>query len=405
MLTSKLTLPKPNRGLRRLRLLPIEKLAASGLAGRTRPAACRFPDQNLALNYTREERIASRGTAIRPTALDFGEHLAVSFRIDRPDGSGVDIVLMRSAEWVLEHGAVPGGRVFLDMPDMGVQGWADVLKAEAFVRSAGAGGRIVTGTFRHRSGRVIDLLLADEPVALGVTATHPFWSVDRAQWVSAAELRVRERVRSLEGEKVIVAIQPRQSASVVYNLEVEGDHVYRVGRSGILVHNASVPSCIYDAKKAVNACDIQSPVTSECCDKDDGKIKKVKSQPYCQGHHIIPCKIWKTNDRVKQIAGCCSDTINLNGPKNYIKLPCCDFDERSMAYHIGTTPDSYLNDIQNDLIKIDPNKEDFCGAVDRMLEAWREKLCTKRGSLNNPGADRNCCTMPNGRGKCIVPCR
>lgn len=30
----------------------------------------------------------------------------------------------------------------------------------------------------------------------------------------------------------------------VYNLEVEGDHVYRVGQSGVLVHNASAPVTI-----------------------------------------------------------------------------------------------------------------------------------------------------------------
>ncbi|MFQ5732720.1 MAG: hypothetical protein ACE5KM_12305, partial [Planctomycetaceae bacterium] len=28
-----------------------------------------------------------------------------------------------------------------------------------------------------------------------------------------------------------------------YNIEVEGDHVYRVGESGVLVHNTSAPDC------------------------------------------------------------------------------------------------------------------------------------------------------------------
>ena len=35
----------------------------------------------------------------------------------------------------------------------------------------------------------------------------------------------------------------REEPETVYNIEVEGDHVYRVGESGVLVHNASPGKC------------------------------------------------------------------------------------------------------------------------------------------------------------------
>ena len=38
------------------------------------------------------------------------------------------------------------------------------------------------------------------------------------------------------------SIEKRPECKTVYNIEVEGDHGYRVGESGVLVHNQSVPA-------------------------------------------------------------------------------------------------------------------------------------------------------------------
>ncbi|VTS04834.1 hypothetical protein [Tuwongella immobilis] len=79
---------------------------------------------------------------------------------------------------------------------------------------------------------------------IGVTAHHPLWSATRGAWVSAAELEPGEHLRGIgEGAGVVVAVAsllPR-GQEPVYNIEVEGDHCYRVGEQGLLVHNSSVP--------------------------------------------------------------------------------------------------------------------------------------------------------------------
>eukprot|EP00913_Durusdinium_trenchii_P005675 g5293.t1 len=129
--------------------------------------------------------------------------------------------------------------VFLDMPEMGVEGLAEVLAIEPCPPLEDGEGRLVTGTFKHTSGEVYDLKLESESKPIGVTATHPFWSVDREAWVSAIDLEIGETLKTLAGTTVVESRSKRAEPEAVYNIEVEGDHCYRVGESGVLVHNAS----------------------------------------------------------------------------------------------------------------------------------------------------------------------
>jgi hypothetical protein len=76
---------------------------------------------------------------------------------------------------------------------------------------------------------------------LGVTGTHSFWSVDRNDWVSASDLKIGETLKTLTGTIVVESMTQREETETVYNIEVETDHVYRVGDSGVLVHNVSFP--------------------------------------------------------------------------------------------------------------------------------------------------------------------
>ena len=146
-------------------------------------------------------------------------------------------MLLRSRDWLEDHGAYVGGSVFLDMPEMGACGQAEVLAIEPCSSLEEGEGRLVTGTFKHTSGEVYDLKLESE--FIGVTTMHPFWSVDREAWVSAIDLEIGETLKTLTGTTVIESRSRREEPETVYNIEVEGDHVYRVGDSGVLVYNAS----------------------------------------------------------------------------------------------------------------------------------------------------------------------
>jgi hypothetical protein len=77
----------------------------------------------------------------------------------------------------------------------------------------------------------------------GCTDNHPFWSVDRDQFVEAGQLRIGENLQSADGTLVqVTRITPRRGPPVdVFNFEVDVDHVYHVGNTGVLVHNACNP--------------------------------------------------------------------------------------------------------------------------------------------------------------------
>lgn len=100
-------------------------------------------------------------------------------------------------------------------------------------------GQRVTDPFHHTSGEVYDRKLASESKPLGVTARHPFWSMDRKGWVSVVYWEIGETLKTLTGTTAVQSIVKRRGCEPVYNIEVDGEHVYCVGESGVLIHNAS----------------------------------------------------------------------------------------------------------------------------------------------------------------------
>ena len=66
---------------------------------------------------------------------------------------------------------------------------------------------MVTGRFRHVSDDVLSVRLSDQPAALGVTAQHPVYSLDRGDFVAAGE-----RLATLAGPTAVLGIQPQHTA-------------------------------------------------------------------------------------------------------------------------------------------------------------------------------------------------
>ena len=128
--------------------------------------------------------------------------------------------------------------VWLDLEELGCVGWSKVVDVdESFEYQPGVG-NLVTGTFEHTAQELIDLQIEDQDKPIGCTATHPFWSDDRQEFVPAGELIEGERVLLFNGEtKRVVQKLPRPGPETVYNLEVFGEHVFLVTPDGLLVHN------------------------------------------------------------------------------------------------------------------------------------------------------------------------
>jgi hypothetical protein len=93
----------------------------------------------------------------------------------------------------------------------------------------------------HSRAVVYDLWVTGEPEPIGVTAQHPVWSRDLLSWVCVKDLREGERLLARDGTTPRVeSLALRSGEEAVYTLEVDGDHCYRVGEQGLLVHNSSV---------------------------------------------------------------------------------------------------------------------------------------------------------------------
>jgi Pretoxin HINT domain len=145
--------------------------------------------------------------------------------------------------------------VELDLPELAITGSAIVRDITNLSTVNSGEGKVVTATFKHSSGNVLDLVVADSGAdvhqqkwTIGTTSNHPFWSVDRQEFVQAGSLELNERLQTYSGDtKRVLAKLPRPGPKPVYNIEVFGEHVYYVGQDGLLVHNAYDSTHVYAA--------------------------------------------------------------------------------------------------------------------------------------------------------------
>lgn len=202
------------------------------------------------------------------TDIDPESWRLVRLEMAKADGSRLEIELLRPLEWLVYaaaslpeieagwlarpviapvgeewlHELLSNRQIDLDLPEMGASGPAVVtriLPCPKIEADDGTDRRLITGTFRHTAGNVIDLHVDGLDGPIGTTDNHPFCSEDRRAFVPAGELAVGERLRQADGTTTqVAAITPRSVEEAVYNLEVDIDHVYFVGASGVLVHNS-----------------------------------------------------------------------------------------------------------------------------------------------------------------------
>jgi hypothetical protein len=164
----------------------------------------------------------------------------ISLYMTKESGLGLWIELLRPLAWIEAHEAEPGGSIYLDMHEMGAVGDAKVMDiGPCPAIQPGDGGAVVTGRFKHEADAnsgVVHLELEDQIEPTGVTDNHPYWSVDRQEFIPVGQLHVGELVDTIYGLKRVVSVTPIDHNGFLYNLETT-EHVYRVGSLGTLVHN------------------------------------------------------------------------------------------------------------------------------------------------------------------------
>jgi hypothetical protein len=157
-------------------------------------------------------------------------------------GVDYDLQFLRSTDWLDAQQAVAGHTIHLQLPEMGLDGPAEVIAINhcpPIEPNDGTGRQVVTGLMSHPAENILDLQITDLDEPLGVTTTHPIWSETRQTFVKAADLQEGEHLRSATGHLAkVTRITPRRGPpELVYNLEVDAEHVYQVAATGLLVHN------------------------------------------------------------------------------------------------------------------------------------------------------------------------
>ncbi len=83
---------------------------------------------------------------------------------------------------------------------------------------------------------LVEVKLVDGSSIQG-TGNHPVWSKTRHNWVALGELQPGELLQGLAGPVAVQGVRPLPGSGRVYNLEIHGQRVYRIGSPGVLVHN------------------------------------------------------------------------------------------------------------------------------------------------------------------------
>ncbi|MEI7863630.1 MAG: Hint domain-containing protein, partial [Planctomycetota bacterium] len=223
-------------------------------AGHTEHGACTMATatatQCLAISKV---PIGSRVLAINPRPEEFDDSFAepvqsewarVSFLIVRNDLSVVEAEFIRPRAWIESLGLVKGARLDLAVPELGIDGLAEVTAVRACPPIAEGEGQVVTGRFVTRDVANVVLIAFESGTEIRATDVHPIWSVDREDWVPAGKLEPGEHVDTLAGPVAVASVEPLDRHPAVYNLEVHGEHVYRIAVDGVLVHNAGPSDCL-----------------------------------------------------------------------------------------------------------------------------------------------------------------
>jgi len=173
-------------------------------------------------------------------------HLSLHAEATWPDGTIDDIHVetLQPPEWVAQYEAEVGAEVPvpLDLVEMGlpVDLTARVITNEPCPSLKPGPGRVVLTTVNHLNSDIYELTVATADghiETIRPTGFHKFYRPIDAAWVAAKDLRPGDGLEGASGPVVVRSVEKLPGAQRVYNMTVEGEHVYRVSLLGALVHN------------------------------------------------------------------------------------------------------------------------------------------------------------------------
>lgn len=170
----------------------------------------------------------------------------VDFELENADGSHSTAQLRRPNWWIAKMKAnTVGNKVYLDLPQMGMQGTATVARIRVnqydsrleYKRNDTFSCQPITGKFIHQSNNVFHIYFEDHNDSLGVTGNHLLWSSDKNGWIPVQQLKPGENIKTDLGITKIKKLKKQHGSRIVYNLEVYRNHNYHVSLNSVLAHN------------------------------------------------------------------------------------------------------------------------------------------------------------------------
>ena len=188
--------------------------------------------------FNPEISVAERESDADSIGIDPETWRLVHLRLEKEDGTHLDIESLQPVSWLESVGAKVGSSIEFHVPELTSTSIAEVIGVETCPELSAGPDRLVTATYRHESAKIIDITVEGDET-IGTTANHPFWCVNTQSFVEADQLEVGQQLKTIDGTAVsITSITPRGPPESVFNVEVEFEHVYFVGNSALLVHNA-----------------------------------------------------------------------------------------------------------------------------------------------------------------------
>jgi len=187
------------------------------------------------------DRVLTNDQNAENTEVDPATWRKITLRMPNPEHSSdiIDLQLLRSEEWMQEVSCSEGARIWFNLDEMGLHGWADVVAVEPCPLIQSGPGRVVLATVTHFNSFVIEVRLAGVAEVLQPTDRHRLFSVTRNDWVPAAQLTIGEELATKAGIIRVEAITPKLGTHRVYNIEVETEHCFYAGAAQVLSHNSN----------------------------------------------------------------------------------------------------------------------------------------------------------------------
>jgi hypothetical protein len=185
----------------------------------------------------------------------------INIEVRHANGSTVDVQLLRSEDWIERNKLYVGKRFDLRLTEI-------ELNASGFVVSILDGpevlpgiGAVVTGRFVTRQGSDLVRVTFSDGTELVGTSIHPVWSPERMEWRGLGEFEPGQFVRTRNGLMAVASVELLSARPSVYNIEVDGEHVYEVTDLGILVHNGTAFDCARFAKLLKRGAGVGKPLS------------------------------------------------------------------------------------------------------------------------------------------------